>query len=102
MAATSEDTQPSGTTPGGIVGFLLARIAAEEAALERSVADARNDGSDPEGWSWVRRERAQCRAKRAIVEDVAGRWFDSDYDRAVQHLAEAYADHPDYDESWRP
>src|SRR5690606_21424497 len=39
MAATDSDTQPSGTTPGGVVGFLLARIAEDESVARESPFD---------------------------------------------------------------
>ena len=121
MAATSEDTQPSGTTPGGIVGFLLARIAEDEEAARASAADAMS------GWRWKhypkdafieiqqlaldsrRRLRAECAAKRAILDahgsemiglcQEDGRTFPC---RTLEALMSVYADHPDYDESWRP
>ncbi len=50
---------------------------------------------------------AECDAKRLIVEmdDPRGEW-DTGFERALHSvlalLVLPYADHPDYDESWRP
>ncbi len=59
-----------------------------------------------------RRVLYECEAKRAIVEDQrrwqgwgtndAGQTFKVEKNRTLCALALPYADHPDYDEAWRP
>ncbi len=84
-----------------ITEFLLARIAEDEADVKAGVytGDVHT------------RLAAECEAKRQIVElcgsaaertrgeaSVAGYLADN----VLARLALPYADHPDYDESWRP
>lgn len=58
---------------------------------------------------------AECEAKRRIVKEIealrgqrlappgsASLIMDYSLDRALRHLALPYADHPDYDDAWRP
>lgn len=108
MAATDSDTQPSGATPGGIVEFLLARIAEDEREANACLAQwARGDGGTPRRWYRV---EAECRAKRAIIEMWAARQEDhlvvqahaTGLGLAIKALAAVYADHPDYQPAWRP
>jgi hypothetical protein len=63
-----------------------------------------------------RRVLAECEAKRRIVEEFAKEqwvieqghrteWTEAGQatrETALRHLAGVYADHPDYDEAWRP
>jgi len=90
-----------------ITEFLLARLAEDEAGALIS----------PREW-WSERLLDECEAKRAIVDEctAASEWAASpDCDAplsystlagallgALRHLATIYADHPDYDEAWRP
>ena len=69
---------------------------------ERSTADhiARHDPA---------RVLAECEAKRRIVERASHDYRKYDGERIVElagytlrNLALPYADHPDYDEAWRP
>lgn len=96
--------------------FLLARIAEDEEAQRSESGWGRCDA--PESYHWgPARVLAECEAKRRIVEDAIHQrqWIDSDpgagdggkgrlycYDDVVAILALPYADHPDYDESWKP
>lgn len=109
--------------------FLLARIAEDE-AVARAYEDGDNwpnpyigDG-DSSDLAWVDRftagrVRAECEAKRRIVELHEGAHECSTYDTegeidnctwvlatdmcsTLRLLALPYADHPDYDEAWRP
>lgn len=86
--------------------FLLARIAEDEAAAERVLLDY--GGGDLE--SLEARVLAECEAKRRIVDrysddaiwpDYQG-GYESATEDAVRDLAAVYADHPDYDDAWRP
>ena len=93
--------------------FLLARYAEDEAAAR----DALEQGSEPEPEPWLavgwpssehpgpvvlvgpERFLAECEAKRRIIdaaEDLHSRRF------ILEALALPYANHPDYDEAWRP
>jgi hypothetical protein len=90
-----------------LIDFLLARIVEDEAAIAWTPVEV---------WPSRRRVLAECEAKRRIV----GQWqgLDRDADKpslsrtaatmadatylALLALATVYADHPDYDESWRP
>lgn len=86
-----------------LANFLLARIREDEA----TVAEFFEVGPS--------RVLADCAAKRRIVEDF--RALDADYRTtradetkarrfqalvSIGQLATAYADHPDYDDTWRP
>jgi hypothetical protein len=88
-----------------LCGFLLARIAEDEAAV-RPVADA-----SPR---WARRMRAECEAKRRIVArhascgtgvgycDDGGHGWSADMPGCadLSDLAAVYADHSDYRTEW--
>ena len=83
--------------------FLLARIAEDE-------TDA--GGIECFGVDFLemykRRALAECEAMRAIVarhSEHLGLDRSEDYRNGcdtLRHLAAVYADHPDYDEAWRP
>lgn len=90
--------------------FLLARIAEDEEWAKYEAEYGRFDGT---------RVLVECDAKRRIIEaawadllQIEGEWGHSknrdqlsaanDYPEVVQLLALPYADHPDYDEAWRP
>ena len=90
--------------------FLLARIAEDEAA---ALSRLRGHRELPE----TERESrvfAECKAKRRIVEWAApvltnwpgaaagARHVSDDGLDVLRILALPYADHPDYDEEWRP
>jgi hypothetical protein len=91
------------------VNFLLARIAEDE---EWAKLSAGPDYSDAEEGTPGHSARvlAECRAKRRIVADLRqiietgqpvaaqAAWAAV---RTLCHLTIAYADHPDFDESWR-
>ena len=89
-----------------IAEFLLARIAEDEEWVRhpdwcRAVAD--DQACDCDGPARV---LAECEAKRRIVEREP-LWNDPPevrelYDDTLRDLAAIYADHPDYDEEWRP
>jgi hypothetical protein len=96
-----------------LTAFLLARIAEDE---ERAQFVARQIGAQKpfEPWllSWhdeydllciePSRALAECEAKRKIVEwaeTSSGEWY---WESVLNPLAAVYADHPDYDENWRP
>lgn len=96
--------------------FLLARIADQEAAarVDRAV------DADPLVTRYATQALAECEAKRRIVEDLTAHLeadhaaMESPVASASWHakatalksvaylLALSYADHPDYDEAWRP
>ena len=85
-----------------LTDFLLARIAEDEAAARASVpVGGRRAGKT----SWQRRV-AECTAKRAIVGHCKsglanGPFGESTLAEAIaQHLAQVYADHPDYQHEW--
>jgi Family of unknown function (DUF6221) len=71
------------------------------------------DSEDSEGWigggeacehaaRWdPARVLAECDAKRRIVE-LYGGWADAVEEHVLELLALPYADHPDYQESWKP
>jgi hypothetical protein len=92
--------------------FLLARIAEDEYArldvrrwpypwidIQTRAARQRQLSDD-------RRVFLECDAKRRIVEralaPVAHAGQSLERDATLRDLAAAYADHPDYDEAWRP
>jgi hypothetical protein len=89
-----------------ITDFLLARIA-DDIALAREVqAQGVTDGlatDDPRSapLRLASRTLALCAAHRVAVQ-----WYLNDDDTVmaptIEALAAAYADHPDYDEAWRP
>lgn len=94
-----------------LTDFLAARIAEDEAAAWRHIADA-----DRHGWgSYPDRVLAECAAKRVIIEDFemyAQDYRDAPSDfaagrrhaalLAVTRLAEVYADHRNYQQEWAP
>lgn len=97
-----------------ITEFLLARIGEAE-VVARSVPDVEPKSSAsvftslhaPTGTVEVSPARvlAECAAKRAIVDSwrrVQSVGTNGFGPGALQHLAAVYADHPDYDEAWRP
>jgi hypothetical protein len=87
--------------------FLLARIAADEAAL--TIAEYGEDGYALEPWPFTEaRVLAECEAKRRIVEDIIANEYDlypSTTDglssRVLHLLARPYADHQDFRAEWR-
>lgn len=110
-----------------LADFLLARIAEDETAARAAL----QRGSTVYDWAVLRdrhfiladshhiprwkpaRVIAECDAKRRIVTDVGvvvldpfGVQWPEGYKEALEHtlrlLALPYADHPDYDEAWRP
>ena len=108
-----------------ITEFLLARIAEDEAALERRGAFPHSThGTDEVGAYNPRcpdclglpgkaRVLAECKAKRTIirqageVEALAAMGVYSEYSPyglryAMCALASIYAEHPDYDPDWAP
>jgi hypothetical protein len=103
-----------------ITEFLLARIAEDEALARTEIDDESagwvaprlRQGSDAALREVVvvetARRLAECEARRRIVAEVmAGsspllQGFGLGLEHALKHLAVPYADHPDYDESWRP
>jgi hypothetical protein len=79
--------------------FLLARIAEDEAEMQRA------------DFVWdYQRLLAECEAKRRIVKTrpfklLAGaeeRQADRLRDQVLRLLALPYADHPDYQQEWKP
>ncbi|WP_251151032.1 DUF6221 family protein [Cellulosimicrobium sp. Marseille-Q4280] len=108
--------------------FLLSRIAEDVAAARAVGPDDGKAGEDGEAGPARHRARwsparvlAECDAKRRIVElahEATGYDMTVDLerdssaraqsgvsfvgDRILKELATVYADHPDYDESWRP
>ena len=110
-----------------LTDFILARIAEDEAVASRAGSFApwsEPFQTDNYGHLTVQPDRvlAECEAKRRIVEwhkplpglggyaaNCAGCWEDGGEDgaplypcRNIRWLAAVYADHEDYDESWRP
>lgn len=112
-----------------LVDFLLARIAEDEAAASTMVpvADGKmqalgNGYYDPDHWTGgvladPDRVLAECQAKRRILalhdggtDSRRGRFViqtacscgDLPPCRTLAALAMPYADHPDYDDTWRP
>lgn len=87
--------------------FLLARLAEDAYAVMLHDQAPRMDclpGSPPAWWQRLAaRQEAEVAAKRAIIEAhtrdeldaLTGSW-------ELRVLATVYADHPDYDEAWRP
>ena len=82
-----------------LTDFLLARIAEDQ-------ADAREHATG--WWPNLWRAKAECEAKRRIVESVSHdyRWNKDHAGDLAQMvldlLALPYADHPDYREEWKP
>ena len=92
--------------------FLMARIAEDEESAREPRWLALEYGVDSVGRNaFSARVLAECEAKRRIVEnfEAAASVGSNDaecmaaaYQRACELIAAVYADHPDYDESWRP
>jgi hypothetical protein len=101
-----------------MIEFLSARLDEDDEAAPKHTEGCRLLDWGSEGWcDCGGRDRAarEVAAKRAIVAshqwhlDTAGRDFAytrageaSQAERHARHLAAVYADHPDYDEAWRP
>ena len=107
-----------------ITEFLLARIAEDEAAVRAAV----DQGGDPDREPWLavgwpacehpgrvvlvgpERFLAECEAKRRIVQSApwannaltGGAWTMPVGDFILKQMAAVYADHPDFDEAWKP
>ena len=94
-----------------LAGFLLARIAEDEAVARADVERLRNAPRRGGKTTTVRRW-AECEAKRRIVEHCKGMMTESDeWDEPTQRtdavftlrlLAMPYIDHADYLDEWRP
>jgi hypothetical protein len=81
--------------------FLLARIAEDEASATNWLRFEVRDGI-PGNYAIPDRVLAECEAKRRIVgliDPDRNRWS---VRNILGTLALPYADHPDYDEGWRP
>ena len=106
-----------------LTDFLLARIAEDEEAAEgvnRGRWNSRVARLDGDLYALVSRQHpervlAECEAKRRIVEQHSewahvcpsglNLWSDSEEwigCRTLAALALPFADHPDYDEEWKP
>lgn len=95
--------------------FLLARIAEDEedpwrgaeiAGADRVVGPDEHAALRADESAWEARVLAECEAKRRIIEhhNPCDDWWFGDPSTCpeLQALALPYADHPDYDEAWRP
>lgn len=86
-----------------LTDFLLARITEDEAELRDARIEDMPEWWAPTAWS---RERglAECEAKRRIVamhgELCFGNGDRGAGDEVLEHLAQVYSDHPDYDPTW--
>jgi len=98
-----------------LTDFLLARIAEDETRARDLGADAMMgarwkhhpkdayDDLQRMGLNYSRRVLAECEAKRQIVETATGQHTSSDEGYEMMRIiATVYAEHDDYDESWRP
>lgn len=98
-----------------ITEFLLARIAEDEKKIDAMIREADRVRTAPifstRSIDWLsgvdifvspRRWRAECAAKRAIVEWADEFQHSNDGDFVLRELATVYADHEDYDTAWRP
>lgn len=98
-----------------LADFLLARIEEEQAQLplgilawdeHRRVGWARADphGSVSAARSRLEKQKAECEAKRRIVDALSNTGWATYAVRDVilALLALPYADHPDYRDEWRP
>jgi len=105
---TSSTVGAMGTVLSDIVAFLNARLDEAEAVVRPAL-----EGSRTWGKTTVHRALADIAAKQRIVERHGG-WHehgggvtygpDSGHDRPcpdLRDLASVYADHPDYDPSWK-
>lgn len=102
-----------------ITEFLTARLDEREAIAQRAMTDWNDqdwveldgDPLDHIGANDPHAVLADIAAKRAILQAWAARGED-DHPAisahrtglwlAIQHLAQPYAEHPDFDESWKP
>lgn len=102
-----------------LVEFLLARVEGDETLAAARLRQIEPRGTKREVWAY-RQILAECEAKRQIVKlaqqdiDDAGAGHDDPIRHAfncgaghhahnvLRLLAQAYADHPDYREEWRP
>jgi hypothetical protein len=102
--------------------FLLARIEEDEAAAQvRTISRRMINGVMTDvpimarrgAWAWSpARVLAECEAKRQLIDEITGdahrihgEWGvgPMDYDPSgLCIMAAVYADHPDFDEAWRP
>ena len=93
--------------------FLLARIAEDEHAAMVARPDEHSNvrdrssvttSFDAAGYAFVRaasgRVARDCSARRRIIEREGS--GDLDDIPTLRDLAAVYADHPDYDDTWRP
>ena len=90
-----------------LTDFLLARIAEDEATARYELGDLMADRPDVYsalGGADPARVLAECEAKRRIVDAACLDVWEGHplSDSALMALAAVYADHPDFDESWRP
>ncbi len=92
-----------------LTAFLLARIADDEEGARLDLADDQRRGFADSGyaeWGWSpARVLAECEAKRRIVGHFSRHrpeFWGGIASVPLGALASVYADHPDYDESWRP
>lgn len=100
-----------------LTDFLLTRIAEDESSaraamvlsdLADQIAEVECDEFAQHIATWSpKRVLAECEAKRRIVAQERPAWdIDPDAHRVIRWvlatLALPYADHPDYDKSWRP
>ena len=85
--------------------FLMARIAEDEAM-------AGSGWGRPESGRWCRSNEgrsmltpqavlAECESKRHLLDEALV-WGQGCLDVMARYMAEVYADHPAYDEAWRP
>ena len=93
------DDGPEYDTQRAMAAFVRARCDEDE-------QQARDHWTDETPGTWLHWVLSVVTAHRAVV-DLADVWRGdaNDYgvaDRAVQIVAAAYADHPDYAEAWRP
>jgi hypothetical protein len=84
-----------------LVEFLTARLDEDEASDEvhEMYCESVQPVPFPCDCGWRARWPREIEAKRAIV---AGAGLTMYRDLCLRALAAVYADHPDYDEAWRP
>lgn len=101
-----------------ITEFLLARIAEDEADANGEDEDYADTtlfptiDSDHQARWHTDRVRAECAAKRAIIDmaldlqlsptERLPAWVPANGELALRHLAAVYANHPDYRQEWKP
>lgn len=101
---TAASSAAKGYVMSDLLEFLSARLDDDEVGY-RALAGA---GVDPGHRISLERLFADVEAKRAIVEDPSFRESQNPNrlsifgERILGRLAAVYADHPDYDEAWRP